>query len=109
MLTIPELPCYTLSSMLSEDDDQVHARLLLALANPVRQRILKILSKHEDTLAVEQLVDSFDLCQPTISHHLRILYDAGLLKRRKHRLYTYYSVRHEMLDLAASVMANLVS
>ena len=56
------------------------APLLKALADPVRLRLLSLVASHADGEAcVCDLNDAFDLSQPTISHHLKVLHDAGLL------------------------------
>jgi ArsR family transcriptional regulator len=76
--------------------------LLKALADPVRLRLLSLVASHEDGEAcVCDLNDAFDLSQPTISHHLKVLHEAGLLDRTKRGVWVYYAVRREALaDLA---------
>src|SRR5690349_1325927 len=60
------------------------APLLKALADPVRLRLVSIVAASEGGEAcVCDLNDAFDLSQPTISHHLKVLHDAGLLDRSK--------------------------
>ena len=60
------------------------APLLKALADPVRLRLVSIVAASEGGEAcVCDLNDAFDLSQPTISHHLKVLHDAGLLDRTK--------------------------
>lgn len=95
------------SPTLSEDDAVVQARLLKALADPTRLRILSLLSRHEGEVCVFEIVESFTLEQPTISHHLRILRDAGLVDCRKKGLWAYYYVRREALSRARGVIENL--
>jgi len=92
---------------LSEDDAVVQARLLKALADPTRLRILSLLSRHEGEVCVFEIVESFTLEQPTISHHLRILRDAGLVDCRKKGLWAYYYVRREALTRAGDVIEGL--
>src|SRR5437879_10212052 len=77
---------------LTEDDAVGQARLLKALADPTRLRILSLLSRHEGEVCVFEIVESFTLEQPTISHHLRILLNAGLVDYRKRGLYSFYYV-----------------
>jgi DNA-binding transcriptional ArsR family regulator len=63
-------------------------RCLAALSDPTRQQIVSVLST--ERLNVSQLTGRFSLSQPAISHHLRILSDAGLLIQERHgreRLY----------------------
>ncbi len=92
---------------LSEDDAVIQARLLKALADPTRLRILSLLSRHEGEVCVFEIVESFTLEQPTISHHLRILRDAGLVDCRKKGLWAYYYVRREALARAGDVIESL--
>ncbi|QBD83544.1 transcriptional regulator [Ktedonosporobacter rubrisoli] len=92
---------------LSEDDAVVQARLLKALADPTRLRILSLLSRHEGEVCVFEIVESFTLEQPTISHHLRILRDAGLVDCRKKGLWAYYYVRRDSLGRARDVIDGL--
>lgn len=92
---------------LTEDDAITQARLLKALADPTRLRILSLLSRHEGEVCVFEIVESFTLEQPTISHHLRILRDAGLVDCRKKGLWAYYYVRREALTRASDVIEGL--
>jgi ArsR family transcriptional regulator len=70
------------------------APLLKALADPVRLRLMSLVASHPGGEAcVCDLSDAFDLSQPTISHHLKVLHDAGLLDRDKRGVWVYYSAR----------------
>jgi ArsR family transcriptional regulator len=89
---------------LTEDEAVAQARLLKALADPTRLRILSLLSRHEGEVCVFEIVESFTLEQPTISHHLRILRDAGLVDCRKKGLWAYYYVRREALNRAQEII-----
>ena len=80
-----------------EQAEQV-APLLKALADPVRLRLMSLVAAHEGGEAcVCDLTDAFDLSQPTISHHLKVLHDAGLLDREKRGVWVYYRVQTEAL------------
>jgi ArsR family transcriptional regulator len=92
---------------LTEEDAVAQARLLKALADPTRLRILSLLSRHEGEVCVFEIVESFTLEQPTISHHLRILRDAGLVDCRKKGLWAYYYVRRDALNRAREVIDSL--
>ena len=77
--------------------DQV-APLLKALADPVRLRLMSLVASHEGGEAcVCDLNEAFDLSQPTISHHLKVLHEAGLLDREKRGVWVYYRARTEAL------------
>jgi ArsR family transcriptional regulator len=72
--------------------------LLKALADPARLRLLSLVASHEGGEAcVCDLLDAFDLSQPTISHHLKVLHDAGLLEREKRGVWVYYRVNAPVL------------
>ena len=79
------------------------APLLKALADPVRLRLVSLVAAHEGGEAcVCDLNDAFDLSQPTISHHLKVLHEAGLLEREKRGVWVYYRVDAKALaDLGA--------
>jgi ArsR family transcriptional regulator, arsenate/arsenite/antimonite-responsive transcriptional repressor len=88
---------------LSAADAERIAPLVKALADPVRLRLLSLVASHADGEAcVCELNDAFDLSQPTISHHLKLLHEAGLLGREKRGVWVYYRVDAGALgDLAA--------
>jgi ArsR family transcriptional regulator len=70
------------------------APLLKALADPVRLRLMSLVASHDGGEAcVCDLNDAFYLSQPTISHHLKVLHDAGLLDRDKRGVWVYYRAR----------------
>ena len=70
------------------------APLLKALADPVRLRLMSLIASHPGGEAcVCDLNDAFDLSQPTISHHLKVLHGAGLLDRDKRGVWVYYRAR----------------
>lgn len=69
---------------LSESEAEGIVPLLKALADPVRLRLMSLVASHEGGEAcVCDLNDAFELSQPTISHHLKVLHEAGLLEREK--------------------------
>src|SRR6266487_4494003 len=94
---------------LNEDDAVVQARLLKALADPTRLRILSLLSRHEGEVCVFEIVESFTLEQPTISHHLRILLNAGLVDYRKRGLYSFYYVDKNKLKAVSTIINGLAN
>ena len=74
------------------------APLLKALADPVRLRLMSLVASHEGGEAcVCDLGDAFDLSQPTISHHLKVLHEVGLLDRSKRGVWVYYRARTDAL------------
>lgn len=78
---------------ISAEQAETISPLLKALADPVRLRLLSLVaSHHEGEACVCDLNDAFDLSQPTISHHLKVLHEAGLLDRSKRGVWVYYNV-----------------
>jgi ArsR family transcriptional regulator, arsenate/arsenite/antimonite-responsive transcriptional repressor len=74
------------------------APLMKALADPVRLRLMSLVASHADGEACMcDLTDAFDLSQPTISHHMKVLHEAGLVDRDKRGVWVYYRVRPEAL------------
>ncbi len=68
-----------------------------ALADQTRFDILTKI-REVGEISCGQITEYFHLSQPTISYHLKILQDAGLLKVRKSAQFSYYSVNHDTLD-----------
>lgn len=97
------------SPLVSEPLTQAQAEgvapLLKALADPVRLRLLSLVASHADGEAcVCDLQDAFDLSQPTISHHLKVLHEVGLLDRSKRGVWVYYRVRPDALAHLGSLI-----
>ena len=84
------------------------APLLRAVADPVRLRLLSLIASHKDGEAcVCDLHDAFDLSQPTISHHLKVLHEVGLLDRTKRGVWVYYRARPEVLDSLGTLLGGV--
>lgn len=75
------------------------AAVLRALAEPGRLRLLSlILAAPGGEVCVADLVIALELSQPTVSHHLKVLSDAGLLLRQRRGSWVWYSVNDERFD-----------
>lgn len=80
--------------------------LLKAIADPVRLRLMSMVLSHEGGEAcVCDLTPAFDLSQPTISHHLKVLHEAGLLDREKRGVWVYYKAKPEAMTAMTSLFA----
>jgi ArsR family transcriptional regulator len=79
------------------------AALLKALADPVRLRLMSLIAA-ADEACVCDLTSPFALSQPTISHHLRVLHDAGLVERERRATWVYYRARRDTLDRLGSLI-----
>ncbi|MDM7853906.1 ArsR/SmtB family transcription factor [Cellulomonas alba] len=81
------------SPAISEDDAQSLARTLKALADPTRLRLLSLIAAHEGGEAcVCDLTEPVGLSQPTVSHHLKQLAEAGLVTREKRGVWAYFTI-----------------
>ena len=77
-----------------------------ALAGPTRLRLISLVAAHEDAEAcVCELTDPVGLSQPTVSHHLKILVDAGILTREQRGKWAYYRLVPEALNALAALIA----
>ncbi|QIK77449.1 winged helix-turn-helix transcriptional regulator [Nocardioides piscis] len=84
---------------MSEEQAIRVAPLLKAIADPVRLRLMSMVLSHEGGEAcVCDLTPAFDLSQPTISHHLKILHEAGLLDREKRGVWVYYQAKPAAME-----------
>jgi ArsR family transcriptional regulator len=96
----------TAQPLTSEEAARI-APLLKALADPVRLRLLSLVASHADGEAcVCDLNDAFDLSQPTISHHLKVLHQARLLDRSKRGVWVYYRVNGAVMTDVAQLLGS---
>jgi len=68
------------------------AQVAKALGDPVRLQLVDVLRKHAGKVCVCELVPLFDLAQPTVSHHLKVLRQAGIVGSEREGLWAYYYV-----------------
>jgi ArsR family transcriptional regulator len=81
------------------------ARVFKAIGDPARLRLLSMVAAHEGGEAcVCELTEPLGLSQPTVSHHLKVLVDAGLLNREQRGVWAYYSIVPAALDALAAVL-----
>jgi ArsR family transcriptional regulator, arsenate/arsenite/antimonite-responsive transcriptional repressor len=74
------------------------ARIAKALGDPIRLQLVDVLRKHAGKVCVCELVPLFDLSQPTVSHHLKVLREAGLVDSERRGLWAYYYVTTDALE-----------
>jgi ArsR family transcriptional regulator len=89
---------------ISDAEADATATLFRALGDPARVRILNLLAGSAEPVCVCNLVEPVGLSQPTVSHHLKKLVDAGLLQREQRGKWAYYSVDPEATARLASVV-----
>lgn len=101
--------CGRISHAKALDHGAVGARaaLLAALGDPVRLGIVELLSAH-DRLCVCDIVEAFPVGQPTISHHLRLLREAGLVDVERRGHWAFYGLRREVLKRIAQDLVRLL-
>jgi ArsR family transcriptional regulator, arsenate/arsenite/antimonite-responsive transcriptional repressor len=68
------------------------ARIAKALGDPIRLQLVDVLRKHAGRVCVCELVPLFEIAQPTLSHHLKTLRDAGIVDSERNGLWAYYYV-----------------
>ena len=73
------------------------ATIAKALGDPIRLQLVDVLRKHAGKVCVCELVPLFDLSQPTVSHHLKVLRNAGIVDSERRGLWAYYYVVPEAL------------
>lgn len=93
---------------LTEQQSHILASMFKALGDPVRLRLLSLIASHDGGEAcVCDISGSFDLSQPTISHHLKVLRQAGLLGSERRGTWVYYRVVPDALQQLSAVMATV--
>jgi ArsR family transcriptional regulator len=90
---------------MSADQAETVANLLKALSDPVRVRLMSMIAA-ADEACVCDLTVPFDVSQPTISHHLKVLRDAGLVDSERRGTWVWYRARREALDAVGELFAN---
>lgn len=94
------------SEPLGEADAHAMVPLLKALADPVRLRLVSLIASHEGGEAcVCELTGVFDLTAPTISHHLKVLREAGLLDAERRGTWIYYRLNPEAYRRISTLLA----
>ena len=91
------------ATTLSNDAANATAELFRALSDPARVRIVNVLATSAKPVCVCELLGPLRLSQPTVSHHLKKLVDAGLLDREERGRWAYYSINSEAMSLLATL------
>jgi ArsR family transcriptional regulator len=90
---------------LTEDQARELAKVFKALGDPVRLRLLSLIASHAGGEAcVCDLTDAFELTGPTISHHLKVLREAGIIDGDRRGTWVYYRVLPTMLQTLSAVL-----
>jgi ArsR family transcriptional regulator, arsenate/arsenite/antimonite-responsive transcriptional repressor len=89
---------------LTDDEALATADVFKALADPARVRIVNMLATRGEPVCVCHLIAPLGLSQPTVSHHLKKLTDAGLLDREQRGRWAYFSLRPQAVETLAAVV-----
>jgi ArsR family transcriptional regulator len=92
------------ATSLSDDQAEATAGLFKALADPHRVKILNLLATSPNPVCVCEFTGPLRLSQPTVSHHLKKLVQAGLLDREQRGTWAYYSLRRDALGGLAAAL-----
>jgi ArsR family transcriptional regulator len=99
--------CSPISLKLDPSAIARQVKLLGALADTTRLSIVELLASQKEPVCVCDITSQFELGQPTISHHLRILREAGLVNTDKRGLWVYYSLNREQLDVIVAYLSGV--
>jgi ArsR family transcriptional regulator len=100
----PAVCCAPLAApVLSDEEAAATAELFRALGDPARVRIVNILATSGEAVCVCNLVEPLGLSQPTVSHHMKKLLDAGLVDREQRGRWAYFSLKRDAVETLAAV------
>jgi ArsR family transcriptional regulator, arsenate/arsenite/antimonite-responsive transcriptional repressor len=104
--TLPVISCCAplATPAISEEEAEATATLFRALADPTRVKIINLLARTDGPVCVCEFTPAVELSQPTVSHHLKKLTDAGFLEREQRGKWAYYSLSGEALERLASLV-----
>ena len=88
---------------LSDEEAEATATLFKALADPARVRIVNCLATASEPVCICELIAPLGLAQPTVSHHMKKLLDAGLVEREQRGKWAYFSLNPDALLTLAAV------
>jgi ArsR family transcriptional regulator len=88
---------------LTDQEATATAELFKALADPARVRAVNLLATSDEPVCICDLMEPLRLSQPTVSHHMKKLLDAGLVEREQRGKWAYFSLKREAVDKLAVV------
>lgn len=104
-LLFPAACCQPLDDEgLTTEDAQATAAVFKALADPTRVRLVNLIARSPEPVCVCELTPVVGVSQPTVSHHLKRLLQAGLLQREQRGVWAYYSLDRDGLERAAAIL-----
>jgi ArsR family transcriptional regulator, arsenate/arsenite/antimonite-responsive transcriptional repressor len=105
VLEAPAIVCCVplAAPVLDEEEATATAELFKALADPARVRIVNTLATNAQPVCACEFEPALGLSQPTVSHHLKKLLDAGLVEREQRGRWAYYALRRDAVEKLAAV------
>ena len=91
------------ATSLSDEEAEATAALFRALGDPARVRLVNLLATADEAVCVCELIEPLGLTQPTVSHHLKKLTDAGLLDREQRGRWAFYSMNRAAMERVAAL------
>ena len=88
---------------LSAQEAEATAELFRALGDPARVRAVNLLATSAEAVCICDLVEPLGLSQPTVSHHMKKLLDAGLVEREQRGKWAYFSLKRDAVEKLAAV------
>lgn len=99
--------CHNVQTRFSQEATQRLALMFKAISHPVRLQMLDLISQGGGELCVCDIESHFDLTQPTISHHLKVLRDAGLITSQGRGVWVHHRIQAENLEEMRAIITNL--
>ena len=91
------------ASALSDEEAEATAELFKALGDPARVRLVNLLAQCDGQVCMCDLIEPVGLSQPTVSHHMKKLVDAGLVAREQRGKWAFFSLKRDAVDKLALV------
>jgi ArsR family transcriptional regulator, arsenate/arsenite/antimonite-responsive transcriptional repressor len=104
MRDLPVICCVPLAApALSDEEAEATAELFRALSDVARVRIVNVLATSDEAVCVCNLVEPLGLSQPTVSHHMKKLLEAGLVEREQRGKWAYFTLKPEAVEKLSAV------
>ena len=91
------------ASTLTDEEAEATAELFKALGDPARVRLVNLLAQGEGEVCMCELIEPVGLSQPTVSHHMKKLVDAGLVEREQRGKWAFFSLKRDAVEKLAVV------
>jgi ArsR family transcriptional regulator len=89
--------------LLTDEEAEATAELFKALGDPARVRIVNLLATSGESVCICNLIAPVGLSQPTVSHHMKKLLEAGLVEREQRGKWAYFSLKRDAVEKLAAV------